>query len=105
MSNIPNVESWKWFHFFYAIGTPLAVGAFFLDASPLIGDLFWIPFGFALATFGGFGQLASKRRPYKKDGVRGWETQIKPTKFSLVLLGFSLISFGIATYAVFQHIA
>lgn len=105
MSNIPSVEGWKWFHFLYAIGVPICVGSFLLETTPLIGDLFWIPFGFALAAFGGFGQTASKRRPYSNDGVRGWETYIKPNKLSVGLLCSALVASGVAIYALVIHLS
>ncbi|EPW6569761.1 hypothetical protein ACWOI6_004296, partial [Vibrio vulnificus] len=104
MSNIPNVEGWKWFHFLYAIGVPICVGAFFLNPTPLIGELFWIPFGFALAAFGGFGQSASKRRPYRNNGMRGFETYLQFNKISVSMLCASLIGFSISAYAITEHL-
>jgi len=103
MSSIPNVEGWKWFHFLYAIGVPICVGSFLLEATPLIGHLFWIPFGFALSALGGFGQAASKRRPYKRGGMQGFETYLQLNTVSVTLLCLTLIGFSISAYAVFEQ--
>ncbi|MCE2571825.1 hypothetical protein [Motilimonas eburnea] len=103
MSSIPNVEDWKWFHFLYAIGVPICVGAFFLEQTPLIGELFWIPFGFGLAAFGGFGQAASKRRPFRRNGMRGYEAYLQFNPISVSMLCVSLIGFSISAYAFTEH--
>lgn len=100
MSNIPNVEDWKWFHFLYAIGAPICVGSFFLESTPLIGHLFWIPFGFALSACGGFGQAASKRRQYRNNGMRGFETYLQLNKISVAMLLLAIIGFAISIYAI-----
>ncbi|AVW95480.1 hypothetical protein DA442_10255 [Vibrio parahaemolyticus] len=67
MSSIPNVDGWKWFHSFYAIGVPMCVGVFFIETPPLIGHLFWIPFWLAFVWIGGFGHVSTKRVPYRNE--------------------------------------
>ncbi len=52
MSSIPIIDNWKLYHAPIAVGAPVFVGTFFMDATPVLSHGFWLSFSLSLVLLG-----------------------------------------------------